>query len=192
MKKLLAIIILSLCFMLPSHADDIRDFQIEGISIGDSLLDYFSKNELNNAYEIHNYKNNVYRYYFLSYSKAKDYEYLQITVKPEDKNFMIHGLKGHVFYKKNIQDCHQKMNEIKKEIDEVLNYNGLKDTGKHPVDKTGKSKYERISYYLSNGSGEIVCYDMSKEFEKTGKFDRLAVTLSNNELKNWLTNSAYK
>ena len=46
MKKLLAIIILSLCFITPSQADDIRDFQIEGISIGDSLLDYLSKKEI--------------------------------------------------------------------------------------------------------------------------------------------------
>ena len=27
-------------------ADDIKDFEIEGISIGDSLLDYFSKKEI--------------------------------------------------------------------------------------------------------------------------------------------------
>ena len=43
MKKLLAIIILNLCFIIPSQANDIRDFQIEGISIGDSLLDYFNE-----------------------------------------------------------------------------------------------------------------------------------------------------
>jgi hypothetical protein len=35
--------------MLPSHADDIRDFQIEGMSIGDSLLNYFSKDQIKNA-----------------------------------------------------------------------------------------------------------------------------------------------
>ena len=43
MKKLLTIIILSLCFITSSKADDIRDFQIEGMSVGDSLLEYFSK-----------------------------------------------------------------------------------------------------------------------------------------------------
>ena len=32
--------------MLPSKADNIKDFQIEGISIGDSLLDYFSLSQL--------------------------------------------------------------------------------------------------------------------------------------------------
>ena len=29
-----------------TKADDIRDFEIEGMSIGDSLLDYYSKEEI--------------------------------------------------------------------------------------------------------------------------------------------------
>ena len=188
------IIVLVLIFSLQSFAkaDDISDFQIEGISIGDSLLDYFTKNELNNAYEILNYKNNVFRYYFLSYSKAKDYEYLQITVKPKDKNFLIYGVQGHIFYKNNIKNCYKKMDVVKTEIDEVLDYKGMKDTGKHPIDKTGKSKFTRIYYKLSNGSAEIVCYDMSKKLEKKGKFDRFAITLDSKELKTFLTNEAYK
>ena len=49
MKNLLAIIILSLYFITSSQADDIRDFQIEGISVGDSALDHFSKEEINNG-----------------------------------------------------------------------------------------------------------------------------------------------
>ena len=58
------------------------------------------------------------------------------------------------------------MDVVKTEIDEVLDYKGMKDTGKHPIDKTGKSKFTRIYYKLSNGSAEIVCYDMSKKLEK--------------------------
>ena len=42
------LIILVLIFNLPnlSIADDIRDFQIEGMSIGDSLLDYFGEEKI--------------------------------------------------------------------------------------------------------------------------------------------------
>ena len=42
------LIILVLIFNLPnlSIADDIRVFQIEGMSIGDSALDYFSEEEI--------------------------------------------------------------------------------------------------------------------------------------------------
>jgi hypothetical protein len=46
MKKFLAILILIFTLPTPSQADDIRDFQIEGMSIGDSLLDYFSEEEI--------------------------------------------------------------------------------------------------------------------------------------------------
>ena len=47
MKRLLTILILIFTLQTPSQADDIRDFQIEGMSIGDSLLDYFSEAEIN-------------------------------------------------------------------------------------------------------------------------------------------------
>ena len=49
MKKLLGILVLGLFLITPSQADDIRDFQIEGMSIGDSALDYFSEEEIKNG-----------------------------------------------------------------------------------------------------------------------------------------------
>ena len=52
MRKFLIIIILNLCFMPLSKADDIRDFQIEGMSIGDSALDFFSETKINNGLKI--------------------------------------------------------------------------------------------------------------------------------------------
>ena len=53
MKKLSTYFLLILfSFSAPSFADDISDFQIEGISIGDSLLDYMSKKEILSEIEI--------------------------------------------------------------------------------------------------------------------------------------------
>jgi len=49
MKKFLAILILIFTLQTPSLADDIRDFQIEGMSVGDSLLDYMTEDEINNS-----------------------------------------------------------------------------------------------------------------------------------------------
>ena len=53
------IVALFIIFSLQSwtKADDIRDFQIEGMSIGDSLLDYFSESEI----ERNNYDANLYK-----------------------------------------------------------------------------------------------------------------------------------
>ena len=50
MKKLCIYIFLVLfSFQTPSQADDIKEFQIEGMSIGDSALDYFTKEQIKNA-----------------------------------------------------------------------------------------------------------------------------------------------
>ena len=46
MKSLLVILILTISFQSLTKADDIRDFEIEGMSVGDSLLDYFNKKKL--------------------------------------------------------------------------------------------------------------------------------------------------
>ena len=48
MKVFLSVIILIFGFQSWTKADDVKDFEIEGISIGDSLLDFFSKNQIDN------------------------------------------------------------------------------------------------------------------------------------------------
>ena len=47
MKRLLLIFILTFSFHTLTKADDISDFQIEGISIGDSILKYYNREDLN-------------------------------------------------------------------------------------------------------------------------------------------------
>ena len=51
MKRLLLVLILTLSFQSWSKADDISDFQIEGISVGDSLLSFINKKYLNDNKE---------------------------------------------------------------------------------------------------------------------------------------------
>jgi hypothetical protein len=48
MKRLLLILILTFSFQTLTKADDIRDFEIEGMSIGDSALDFFSEEDIKN------------------------------------------------------------------------------------------------------------------------------------------------
>jgi hypothetical protein len=46
MKKLFIIIIIFISFQSWTKADDIRDFQIEGMSIGDTLLQFVTNEEI--------------------------------------------------------------------------------------------------------------------------------------------------
>ena len=49
MKRSILILILTIFLQSWTQADDIRDFEIEGISIGDKLLEHFSKKEINSS-----------------------------------------------------------------------------------------------------------------------------------------------
>lgn len=182
------IIVLVLFFNLQSwtRADDIRDFQIEGISIGDSALDYFSKSELNNAYEIFDYKDKRFRYYFLNYKNSNAYEYLQITVIPSDKRFIIYGVEGIIMYRNNINDCYKKMEEIKEEITSIFNKTSIDEEGNHPAIKN--TKYKRAVFSFENGRADLVCFDVDKQTNKT---DRLTISLISKEFGHFLTNEAY-
>ena len=46
MRVFIAVLVLIFSLQSWTKADDISDFEIEGISIGDSLLDYFSEEEI--------------------------------------------------------------------------------------------------------------------------------------------------
>ena len=65
--KRLSLYLFLILFTLPtpSQADDIRDFQVEGISVGDSLLDYFSKKEINDLMQF-------------GFKKSKEYAYINL------------------------------------------------------------------------------------------------------------------
>ena len=43
MRVFLSVLVLIFSLQSLTKADDISDFQIEGMSVGDSLLDYFNK-----------------------------------------------------------------------------------------------------------------------------------------------------
>ena len=87
MRVFIAVIVIILNLQSWTKADDIRDFEIEGMSIGDSLLDYFSEEEIKKAEENSTaYKDNRYIVIFSNKSSEK-YDYVQVTYNPKDKNF---------------------------------------------------------------------------------------------------------
>ena len=193
MRIIILIFFLAFSLQLSVYGDDITEFEIEDVSIGDSALDHFTNEELKNALEIGKYKSDKFFYYFLELKNSENYDYLQIHVKKNDVNLFIHGVEGHVMYYENIDECYNKMDIIKLDIDKSFNVKSQRDTGKHPTDVTGESTYSRIMYKLQNkrGYAEIICYDLSEKIEKEGAYDRFVISLGTNELLDWLTNEAY-
>ncbi len=83
MKKLSTYLFLLLfSFQTSSWADDIRDFQIEGISIGDSLLDIATEKEINKAKSSNQFSNDKFIIYNLEELKPlKNYDWVSVTTK---------------------------------------------------------------------------------------------------------------
>ena len=83
---------LSLYFIIPSQADDIRDFQIEGISIGDSTLNYMDKKKLINSMK---YGFQSKEFAFITFDeKSNTYDEILLLFKPDDKKFIVHYIYG--------------------------------------------------------------------------------------------------
>ena len=88
MKKLLALLFSILLLSSPSvFAEDISDFQIEGISIGDSLLDYMTEDEILEEIELNN---NDYSY--LKESNKYAEVYIRKVIQSVLKNRMEEGI----------------------------------------------------------------------------------------------------
>jgi len=191
MKKLLGIVVLGLLLITPSQADDIRDFEIEGMSIGDSLLDYFSEKEINDNIE-KSYTQHIKKepgkfliVEFRGISRIKIYDALQFAIKKNDKNYKIYMVKGMIAFTENISECYKKQVEIDNELSEL--FNNLKrevTKKKHPIDESGKSIVVSINYWFpTEDLIEIDCFDWSEEI---GHIDHLRIGAKTKEINKWL------
>ena len=118
MKKLSAYLFLILfSFSAPSFAEDISEYQIEGISIGDSLLDHLSKEEIMTEIEInkpsYNYLTDEFGEVYL-FGNFDTYTSLSFKVKTTDKNYTIYAIKGGIIYDDKLEQCFAKQKEIEK------------------------------------------------------------------------------
>ena len=83
--------LLALIFSLQTwtKADDIRDFQIEGMSIGDSLLDFYSEKEIKSNIKLYDKEINITELTFLEIflSKFKKINKIEFLFKFYINNF---------------------------------------------------------------------------------------------------------
>ena len=77
MRVFITVIILIFSFQSWTKADDISEFEIEGMSVGDSALDYFSKKEIKNG--VITFYTGSKDFFELSFLSPKSDSYTQIT-----------------------------------------------------------------------------------------------------------------
>ena len=194
MRLFIAVLVLIFSLQSWTKADDISEFQIEGISIGDSVLDFFTKKEI---------KKNTWDYFknkeftplqFDNPSFAKTYDAIDIQYKTSDKNFTIMGLSGIIYYtdKKKIEKCYKKMDSITSEIRSLFSnvYESPKKTSVHTgIDDGGKSTVTSVYFEFKQGYISIQCYNYSLE---SNDQNHLRIGINSKEYLDFIRTKAYK
>ena len=199
MRIFLSILILIFNFQSWTKADDIKDFEINGISIGDNLLDYYSKEEIKNG-NINKYPNDQ---KFLGIEllpkNSSQYEVLQFHYndikykKSSKKKLIVDSIVGGMFFP-NIDDCYLKKDEIVEDISKSLtnfkiNYDGTYEARE---DTSGRSTMTAIIFESDNGEIGITCTFWEKEFKNQRNYENnLRIDISTIEFSNWLRYEAY-
>ena len=196
MRIFIALLVLIFTLQSFTKADDITEFQIEGISIGDSALDFFSEKQIKNNIMKDYFNDDLYSEAEFSDASYKSYDGISINFKTKDKNFIVHGISAHKFM--NLSECFVQRKELEQVMTQIWpNTRSEKYDFKHPADKSGKSHYYHILFSLYNdekiiGNAVIECLDWSQQItDNKGWTDNMSLRITTEEFEEWLRDKAY-
>ena len=186
MRIFIAVIVFIFGVQSWTQADDIRDFEIEGFSIGDSLLDHFTKQKIEEEkfFEAEQGNNkDVARFYIRE--KTGNYDWITMSFKTSDSKYTIIELSGFIFM--SFDKCLKIRDEINVEVENLFENSEKQITGtiEHFLDK--ESFVNHVAYWTSKTSNDYVsltCYDWSN---KSGYRDQLRIESYSNEYYKWLS-----
>jgi len=204
MKKLL-LILFSLFFLSsPSvFAEDISDFEIEGISIGDSLLDYMTEDEIlreiegNKYMYLHKKDPNKYGEVYL-FEDRLVYDILSFFVKSnstskyitnKNEEYTILSIYGSIDYEEDFDSCIVKRDEIAEELSMIFpSTNKLAGFFEHSIDPSGNSIVDYVYFEFDSGAQIEASCD---NFEETLRLENnwsegLNIAIKNAEITSWL------
>jgi hypothetical protein len=206
MKKLL-ILLFSLLFLSSSSvfADDISDFSIEGISIGDSLLDYMTEDEILEEINL-----NLNRYPYLK----EPFKYVQINlykdfptydaisflilnnstnqyISNKNEKYTILYIAGRIRYNEDFDSCIQKRDEIVEILSSMFpNIDKRTSIFDYYPDPSGDSTADGVFFkFVSEAEIDTYCENIEETFRsKKNWSEGLNVTISSAETTSWLRN----
>ena len=192
LKKIL--IIFFLFFSSSVFADDLKKFKIEGMSLGDSVIDHFpGRDVVNNITSKYDHLSDEFHVSELyRHKNFKKYDEVHLVIKSdsEDILFPIYAISGNIYYEKDIENCYAEKDKLVKELGTIFK-NDI-ETGvvkvkwshlKHPSDLSGQSDYEESKFYFDWGFARITCYDMAAHMEIS---DALTIDIFFQEVYDWL------
>ena len=194
MKMLLIILILTFNFQFLSKADDISEFEIEGISVGDSLLDHFKKQTINSARK-YEYKNDKFYSLDIWSDKFKQYSAIQFHLKKNDNKYLVQGLSGTLtfgpmidYYPSSKEECNNQKKIIVDSLNNIFPNADVSSYNKIDADDGygGKAIRQETYFILDVGEIWVQCITYGKETKKKETlYDNLKLTLLTPEFIEW-------
>lgn len=184
-------ILFSILFILFSSsviAEDIFDFQISGISLGDSLLDHYSQIEINNGLPGGNYFDDYYTDIGLD-AKNQDFDGMGFFYKKNDSKYILQFISGEKKFTDDLESCFAFMDEVERTVDQMLMIT-KKDEYEYVYKNIadGKSVSYVSEYPLEKGQIRVYCQDWSEETKKQFLWEiEGVVEVSTKEVLKWLT-----
>ena len=189
MKKLSTYLFLLLfSFQTSSWSNDIQDFEVEGFSIGDSLLNYFTKEQIEKNFKDW-YSGMPFRYFeFIGLKSLEKFDNIGFFIKKGDKNYKILSITALILCLEDIKDCYKSRDEIDKQLSVMYkNEKRIKKIEKYKDNDGGtgtNSKTIQIIYTFGSGDGivlEIRDWGIDSDFG-----DNTAIHLDTKQMRDWL------
>ena len=195
MRAFIAVLVLIFSFQSwTMAAEDISEFEIEGMAIGDSILEYFNKKKIDSKAEAL-YPNKDMKLATFTSSKFENFEEVQFHWLANDSKYIIQSISANISYPNNINECLKQRKIINSEIKSLFSNAEEDDWGKRAlkkVDPSGKTFAYQNIYWLNGGNIIVSCRDWSKSKEDDGFEDYLAIMLDSEFFSDWINNKAWK
>ena len=187
MNRLLLILILIFNFQSWTKADDIKDFEIEGMSINKSALYFMTVDEIvNNTLPYFETKR---KYYISSFvGDLKLYDQVEIYLKSNDNKYYIKSIIAGIFIDE-LDQCLKQKKKIVNDLDKIfLDIKKISGSKKHEADPTGHSKHYIDQYNLGYPNHiRVECTQFSKEMINAGlASNSLNVVVMTKEINDWV------
>lgn len=186
MKIFPIFLVLIILFKNLSYADDIRDFEIEGISIGDNLTKHMSKNEIFKNNQGHYSKESKFFETQLSSGKGK-YEYLLFHVKRNDRKFKIHVIRG-ANEVSSYEECMKEKKSAVNELKKIFTKTKLREGNQKHYFYKNSTQYISQFEFKNGDLVKLECtiYDKKDEEIHGELIDLFDVSIGTNEFYSWL------
>jgi hypothetical protein len=162
----------------------IEEFEINGLSVKKSLLNFYNINEIRKNQKVDKNYPKFLSTTFKVDKVSKNYNVIEVFYKKDDSNYNIYAVEGILDFPKNPEACLVQREEVVAEISDIfkdVNIKKFTNTLKREEDKSGKSFTTFTTFYFR--LGDIIVVECNRWSKKMKFMDNLRVRIYSKDYK---------